>query len=340
MNRQVLAEPSADLAAHTWAALADGTPLVTQATRGAGRIVLFHVTANADWSNLSLSGLFVDMLRRLVALSAGVATTADNAFLAPAETLDGYGLLSHAAAGRHGSAGQRDRPHRRLAAPSAGAVRSGERQAGAQPGRQPADAGGRPGGPGCPGGGSRHDDPGTGTGTLAARRCDRAAGARSAHRARPARAAAAEPGRGRAAACPACCAGRTGIGEQSQPGTGDAARLYRDRRCAVGQYCAGRPGGSVGIRQPAHGGSTRGTRRGRARHDRPQFLSVALLAGQRRCAAAQPGPDRGLERLYEPRRHHSAGYPRFRLGRRLRPGHRVRRCGGSPRGWSSRRWRR
>jgi len=93
VNRQVLAEPTADIASHTWAVLADGTPLVTQATRGAGRIVLFHVTANADWSNLPLSGLFVDMLRRLVALSAGVATTADNAVLAPAETLDGYGLL-------------------------------------------------------------------------------------------------------------------------------------------------------------------------------------------------------------------------------------------------------
>jgi hypothetical protein len=94
VNRQVLAEPSADLASHTWATLADGTPLVTEATRGAGRVVLFHVTANADWSNLPLSGVFVDMLRRLVSLSAGVATTADNAVLAPAETLDGYGLLS------------------------------------------------------------------------------------------------------------------------------------------------------------------------------------------------------------------------------------------------------
>ncbi len=94
VNRQVLAEPTANLASHTWAALEDGTPLVTQATRGAGRIVLFHVTANADWSNLPLSGLFVDMLRRLVALSAGVATAADNTVLAPAETLDGYGLLS------------------------------------------------------------------------------------------------------------------------------------------------------------------------------------------------------------------------------------------------------
>jgi hypothetical protein len=93
VNRQVLAEPTADLAAHTWASLADGTPLVTEATLGAGRIVLFHVTANADWSNLPLSGLFVDMLRRLVALSAGVVTTEETAMLAPAETLDGFGLL-------------------------------------------------------------------------------------------------------------------------------------------------------------------------------------------------------------------------------------------------------
>ena len=104
VNRQVLAEPSADIASHSWAVLADGTPLVTQATKGAGRIVLFHVTANADWSNLPLSGLFVDMLRRLVALSAGVAPVADKTVLAPAETLDGYGLLSRPAAGRQRAA--------------------------------------------------------------------------------------------------------------------------------------------------------------------------------------------------------------------------------------------
>jgi hypothetical protein len=94
VTRQVLAEPSASLAVHTWAQLADGTPLVTEATLGAGRIVLFHVTANADWSNLPLSGLFVEMLRRLVALSAGVATPSEATVLAPAETLDGYGLLT------------------------------------------------------------------------------------------------------------------------------------------------------------------------------------------------------------------------------------------------------
>jgi hypothetical protein len=93
VTRQVLAEPSAQLSAQTWATLADGTPLVTQATRGSGRIVLFHVTANADWSNLPLSGLFVDMLRRLVELSVGVAGAPGTAVLAPAESLDGFGVL-------------------------------------------------------------------------------------------------------------------------------------------------------------------------------------------------------------------------------------------------------
>ena len=94
INRQVLAEPTAQLAEHTWATLADGTPLVTEVTRGAGRIVLFHVTANADWSDLPLSGLFVDMLRRLVQQSVGVGTPPAGTVLAPAETLDGFGLLT------------------------------------------------------------------------------------------------------------------------------------------------------------------------------------------------------------------------------------------------------
>ncbi len=94
INRQVLAEPTTDLATHTWATLADGTPLVTEATLGAGRIVLFHVTANADWSNLPLSGLFVDMLRRLVALSAGVAAAQETTMLSPVQALDGFGLLT------------------------------------------------------------------------------------------------------------------------------------------------------------------------------------------------------------------------------------------------------
>jgi hypothetical protein len=92
VSRQVLAEPDLDLAARTWARLADGTPLVTAAKRGRGWTVLVHTTANADWSNLALSGLFVAMLRRIVAMSQGVTASGDGE-LPPLETLDGFGRL-------------------------------------------------------------------------------------------------------------------------------------------------------------------------------------------------------------------------------------------------------
>ena len=93
VSRQVLAEPSADVASHTWASLLDGTPLVTASVRGAGRVVLFGVTGNADWSNLPLSGLFVEMLRRLVDLSAGVVSSGEEVALPPWTTVDGFGVL-------------------------------------------------------------------------------------------------------------------------------------------------------------------------------------------------------------------------------------------------------
>ena len=69
VTRQVLADP-ARLGAETnvWARLRDGTPLVTGGQFGEGQLVLFHVTANSEWSNLPLSGLFVEMLRRVASL--------------------------------------------------------------------------------------------------------------------------------------------------------------------------------------------------------------------------------------------------------------------------------
>ncbi|WP_339613827.1 DUF4159 domain-containing protein [uncultured Parvibaculum sp.] len=97
VSRQVLAEPTLDLGDKTWARLTDGTPLVTAAKRGKGRIVLFHVTANTDWSNLPISGLFVDMLRRLVAKAQNVAEPASgksgDETLSPVATLNGFGRL-------------------------------------------------------------------------------------------------------------------------------------------------------------------------------------------------------------------------------------------------------
>ena len=65
VRQQVLAQPDPDLAERTIAALEDGTPLMTRKVIGAGQVVLVHVTANAEWSTLPLSGLFVQMLERL-----------------------------------------------------------------------------------------------------------------------------------------------------------------------------------------------------------------------------------------------------------------------------------
>jgi hypothetical protein len=104
VKRQVLAEPVPDLANRTWARLADGTPLVTAAPRGQGRIVLVHVTANTDWSDLPLSGVYVEMLRRLVSLAKAPGSSAAPSghaaeLLAPARTLDAYGALGSPAPG-------------------------------------------------------------------------------------------------------------------------------------------------------------------------------------------------------------------------------------------------
>jgi hypothetical protein len=106
VSRQVLAEPTPDLHDKVWASLADGTPLITAARRGNGLLVLVHVTANAEWSNLPLSGLFVEMLNRIVELApatgqasgdqvSGAAAGASGSGQAwvPRQVLDGFGVL-------------------------------------------------------------------------------------------------------------------------------------------------------------------------------------------------------------------------------------------------------
>lgn len=95
VSSQVLAQPSPGLTERTWARLTDGTPLVTAERRGQGWIVLFHVTATPDWSTLPLSGVMVDMLRRVLDLSRGVneATSALPPSLPAREVLNGEGQL-------------------------------------------------------------------------------------------------------------------------------------------------------------------------------------------------------------------------------------------------------
>jgi len=88
------------LATKSWASLEDGTPLVTGERRGKGLVSLFHVSADMRWSDLPMSGSFVEMLRRIVDISgytstpgAGVASEATTETVAPLRILDGFGAF-------------------------------------------------------------------------------------------------------------------------------------------------------------------------------------------------------------------------------------------------------
>lgn len=100
VSRQVLAEPDATLAAKSWASLVDGTPLVTGERRGKGLLALFHISADMRWSDLPMSGTFVEMLRRIVDASGytgntgRIDTDARAETAAPLRTLDGFGVLT------------------------------------------------------------------------------------------------------------------------------------------------------------------------------------------------------------------------------------------------------
>ena len=99
ITAQVMAQPDPTLAERVIAELSDGTPLVTRKRAGQGQIVLFHVTANAEWSSLPLSGLFVEMLERL-AVSATSATPdagdLEGTIWTPQIVMDGFGALRDA----------------------------------------------------------------------------------------------------------------------------------------------------------------------------------------------------------------------------------------------------
>ena len=97
ISAQLLAQPGPGLAKRVLAELDDGTPLVTARPAGEGRVVMFHVSANAEWSNLPLSGLMPAMLNRL-ALSGrapqGVfPDRADQVEWKPVRLLDAHGRL-------------------------------------------------------------------------------------------------------------------------------------------------------------------------------------------------------------------------------------------------------
>jgi len=99
VSSQVVAQPDPSLADRVIAELGDGTPLVTRKPLGQGQVVLFHVTANAEWTSLPLSGLFVEMLERLAVSTAAKPPSAEElegTVWTPINVLDGFGRLTEA----------------------------------------------------------------------------------------------------------------------------------------------------------------------------------------------------------------------------------------------------
>ena len=95
VRRQVLADPVLIKPERTWASLADGTPLVTGTRVERGAVALFHVSPDATWSSLPISGTFVEMLRRVVQFASisPSSTAATVASLPPLRTLNTEGRL-------------------------------------------------------------------------------------------------------------------------------------------------------------------------------------------------------------------------------------------------------
>ncbi len=321
VTRQVLAEPGADLASHTWASLADGTPLVTWRAQGAGQIVLFHVTSNADWSNLPLSGLFVDMLNRLVQLSAGVTSSGDTTVLPPAEALDGFGRL-----GRPPEAAQG------LEAGAFGRTSASPRHPpglyGPETGRRALNLGAAApklelapmvGGAAVEPLSETVPEKELGPPLLAAATVlllvdlVLALGLRGLLR------------RSVAAMIVLMMAMPQLHAQTIDPATNPALTtgwVHPDRRQPRRSDLRSRPHRSVRICQPAHRRGAGETGRGGARPHRPQPVSVAVLAHRRGCGGALGRAGDRAQRLHGAWRDHPDRHARFRVRRGVRSGHR------------------
>ena len=333
VNRQVLAEPDAVLATKTWASLEDGTPLVTGEHRGKGIVSLFHVGADSRWSDLPMSGSFVEMLRRMVDMSgytakpgAGVASETTNVeTVAPLRTLDGFGAFGPPpSTAKPMPADYRDRatsdhppgfygpadgpiavntlaPADRIAPLDTSSLARTARQLhqrrAARSARHPAVvvAGAVP--DRC----DRGRDAGRGP-------CRPVAAAHGDCR----RFAGADPIRGldRAVADAAQRQRRV----RHQGGVADAPCLCRHRKCRRRFHRQGRHGRTDAVPGAAHGAGSRRSRRRRSRARRTGVLSADLLADRAGRAEAAAGRHQPHRRLHEAGRHGAVRHPRRHRG--------------------------
>ncbi len=94
IRRQTLADPSDPaLSSRVWASLSDGTPLITARNKDLGMLVMVHLAATPNWSDLPLAGLFIQLWPRLLDLSMGQHAPSPEQMQSPYLLIDGTGQL-------------------------------------------------------------------------------------------------------------------------------------------------------------------------------------------------------------------------------------------------------
>ena len=92
---QILPDLVGGNSSNIWASLEDDTPLISAAQMGDGLLVFVHTTASPAWSNMPLSGFYVQFLKHLLkfAGTSGQQMQSVNGALQPARVFDGFGQL-------------------------------------------------------------------------------------------------------------------------------------------------------------------------------------------------------------------------------------------------------
>lgn len=66
LKKHILAKPEEAQDKNVWARLEDGIPFITARQQNRGLIIYIHTTADPAWSDLPLTGLYIDILRRIL----------------------------------------------------------------------------------------------------------------------------------------------------------------------------------------------------------------------------------------------------------------------------------
>lgn len=76
-----------------WVRLDNGAPLITESSYQKGNLILVHLPANNEWSNISLSIFFPDLLKRIIQISRGIDAEEVQQIFKPFKILDALGNL-------------------------------------------------------------------------------------------------------------------------------------------------------------------------------------------------------------------------------------------------------